>query len=326
MLIESKKYKGFYKSILIEELEGVYVSEDGIIINEKDDYCFLPKVGYHQYNVIYYCGSHTVHRLVCKVFHYQSYASDKIINHKDGDKFNNHKDNVEWCTYQENSLHAYQSGLRSDNIIIYVKDLRNKETKQFYSLWEASRQIEINAGIISRYLNTDRSLPLRHFFSVWTNELKEIPYSDEQLNQIRKGLPKTVVVEIKDDKQFYVFDSATYAAEYYNVNPGTFRLWINDGRFHDKIKAWYIHDYKENKDKLKNAKTFERHEAINKLRKMPNKPPIPVEITNTLTEEVKIYPSTQVFADEVGVKKNTIQKRAWVTKGFWNHYHLKYLK
>jgi len=33
------------------------------------------------------------------------------INHKDGNKLNNSLDNLEWCTVQENTIHAYKHGL-----------------------------------------------------------------------------------------------------------------------------------------------------------------------------------------------------------------------
>lgn len=33
------------------------------------------------------------------------------INHKDGNPKNNSLDNLEWCTYSENTIHAYKTGL-----------------------------------------------------------------------------------------------------------------------------------------------------------------------------------------------------------------------
>jgi len=52
-----------------------------------------------------------VHRLVAEVFVSGRTADRRIINHRDGNKTNNNWWNLEWCTYSENALHAYDLGL-----------------------------------------------------------------------------------------------------------------------------------------------------------------------------------------------------------------------
>jgi len=53
-----------------------------------------------------------VHRLVAEVFLTQSVTGKPLcVNHKDGNKRNNRLENLEWVTYQENSLHAVRLGL-----------------------------------------------------------------------------------------------------------------------------------------------------------------------------------------------------------------------
>lgn len=51
-----------------------------------------------------------IHRLVAEAF-IPNPLNLPQINHKDGNPLNNHKDNLEWCTYAQNTQHAYDTGL-----------------------------------------------------------------------------------------------------------------------------------------------------------------------------------------------------------------------
>ena len=51
-----------------------------------------------------------LHRLLAE--HFIDNPNDlPQINHKDGNKLNNNINNLEWCTVQENTIHAYKNGL-----------------------------------------------------------------------------------------------------------------------------------------------------------------------------------------------------------------------
>lgn len=66
----------------------------------------------------------TAHRLVATAF-VPNVDNKPYINHKDGDKLNNHYSNLEWCTAQENTQHAYDNGLAKSVIYKFTKRLED---------------------------------------------------------------------------------------------------------------------------------------------------------------------------------------------------------
>lgn len=90
------------------------VNIDGsVIINPKTGYKLKPTeapTGYLKIGT-YICRSGSVHTLVYEAFHQTIVPKGMQLNHIDGNKHNNHADNLEMVSPQDNTIHAYKTGL-----------------------------------------------------------------------------------------------------------------------------------------------------------------------------------------------------------------------
>ncbi len=78
-----------------------------------------------------------VHRAVAETF-LDNPCNYPVINHKDGNKLNNNFNNLEWCTHQQNTEHAFSNGLMSNNTA-KRKVVRLCDMLEFDSITEAGR-------------------------------------------------------------------------------------------------------------------------------------------------------------------------------------------
>ena len=105
-----------------------------------------------------------VHRLVMENFTNEPF--NETVNHKDGVKTNNDITNLEWCTYQENTLHAYSVGLMTPRVPIQGERCGKKNhsgskpvvqytvkgdlVKEYPSMRQAQRETGIHTSSIGK--------------------------------------------------------------------------------------------------------------------------------------------------------------------------------
>lgn len=100
-------------------------------------------------------GSHKtflVSRLVASAFVTNPFGKP-CINHLDGNPLNNKPSNLEWCTYKENQIHAFKTGLNKIPKQIFLISSFSHKRQGFYSMAEASRWLHTNPGYISGLLS-----------------------------------------------------------------------------------------------------------------------------------------------------------------------------
>lgn len=88
-----------------------------------------------------------VHRLVAFSF-IPAVKGKECINHIDGNPKNNNVENLEWCTYKENTNHAFENGLNTSNMAVKLTNHLGIEY-EFISMTRASKFLGRCHGYVS---------------------------------------------------------------------------------------------------------------------------------------------------------------------------------
>jgi hypothetical protein len=311
--IPSKEYPGYYKNLKY----GLLVSKEGKVkdLQSGED------IEYNVYPDKYSYISHlAVHRLMAETFLIcPGNTEDYHVNHDDGVKTNNHLDNIEWCTRSENSIHAYETGLRPDNKPLKVKDLETGEVTHHYSLQEAARFLNVNGSVIYNYLKGSRNTPFRLKWVI-TNENEVFPpLTKDDVGKLPKGVGNQYIgIDIESGKG-YIFFGLRSMSKYLHVAPITIQCKFLET---DPVV-------------IKGIKIMLKHEFIGDYSEFvyvgfpktgrPVRKPVPIQVHNTKTKETVDWPSCQAFAAYLGIKKNTLQKNLLVNNGVFYNYVIRYL-
>lgn len=168
-----KGYEGLYKISNLGNIKSCnkswigynYQSKSNILIKMKGKKLrpSCSKCGYKQIILSKnnFSKLKLIHRLVAEAF-IPNPENKPCVNHKDGNKTNNCVSNLEWCTYKENSIHAFKTGLSTSYLKgKYGKDHNlSKSVKQYdlngnlIKIWDcisdASRKLHIDNGRITK--------------------------------------------------------------------------------------------------------------------------------------------------------------------------------
>ena len=91
-----------------------------------------------------------VHILIA--LHFLKGKPKETVNHKDGIKTNNYVYNLEWATYEENNIHAHQTGLMNPvkGINVHCAKLNGdkvREIRQLLNIGVSQREVAFMMGV-----------------------------------------------------------------------------------------------------------------------------------------------------------------------------------
>lgn len=135
----------------IEGYEGLYsVTENGEVLSHINNKFLKPQHNGNGYMCVYLSNNkvqtkHFIHRLVAKAF-IKNPKNKRTINHINGNKKDNRVKNLEWLSYSENHIHAYDISLKSlsrklneqQASDIFLSSEKNKLLAQKYKVSETT--------------------------------------------------------------------------------------------------------------------------------------------------------------------------------------------
>lgn len=138
------------------------ISEDGDVINYQSRNLlakYTDEAGYLMFGITPDVGKRTIagqHRLLALAFlKYDARVCRLDVNHVDGNKSNNCLKNLEWANRKRNCDHAYSTGLRTDNCKVLVRNSFTGFVREYYSLEEAARQLDLDGETIRIRVESD---------------------------------------------------------------------------------------------------------------------------------------------------------------------------
>lgn len=143
------------------------ISNTGLVRNKQTGLILKCPIDKHRGYRYFTCHGKTkkVHKLVAELF-IPNPNNLPQINHKDGNKTNNNVDNLEWCTNQENQIHARNHGLTAtgqkcsfskltQDQVDFIRLNFAQESPQ-YNTVQLAEMFGVNRTTISRIKNNNR--------------------------------------------------------------------------------------------------------------------------------------------------------------------------
>lgn len=245
-----------------------------------------------------------VHDLVCRAFHGPPPSEGHEVNHKDGNKHHNLPDNVEWMTRSENLTHAYENGLRKDNVPILVTDVRTGEVERFATMASLARYLRVSPGKVGSIVATHRHLPYLDLYTF------EKDYSDRQVTGW--SWVRDIVAYDYVERAVILASDAGQMEWLTGVKRQTITWHLRESTDRNAMVSGYVFRYRDEYESMDDLPAYSVKEAKESRKAYVNKTsPRPkrygVRAKNYLDGTVTEYATFKEAAEDLGISKGTIR-------------------
>lgn len=250
-----------------------------------------------------------LHRVMALAFLPRTSDKQNTVNHKNGIKSDCSVDNLEWISYSENNIHAYEFDLRTDKVKVFVRNVETGVVNEYFSYGDCARKFGIKSSTINWYFKKEnRNKLFRGFyqFSLVPDEWPNINFRD--IGNFPLGTQVPWLINTKTE--VILVDNYKLLKQYLNENN------IN------VVSYKRINDYYE-----LNSLKWDRHIEF-QCKMNPNsegRKPLPIKVTNKVTLEVERFKSLLSFCKRYGYKKSTVQKSVYL-KGYYKDFIIEYIR
>lgn len=145
---------GKYKSL--DGFDMYQICGDGYVVNRYTGHIMYgnkKKTGYYEVTLVDDNGEKNyflLHRLIAAAFLGMPEDGEEV-NHINGDKADNRVVNLEWVTHADNLRHAFDTGLRKNDVspkAVIATNMDTGEQVEFESIYRASKFLGISQGNI----------------------------------------------------------------------------------------------------------------------------------------------------------------------------------
>lgn len=227
--------------------------EHGVIINHatnlKRHNQISPYPSVYIYNPERTCYKYVfVHRLVALAWIANlDYEYRPVVNHKDGNKLNCRASNLEWVTFQENSIHAVNFGLRTDNFACKVRDCKTGIVREFASIAQASQFMGLKQVFRVKSFYDVKGRLLSDRYEIKLKDDKTPWFYENRTEKVKLGRYCIIVTDAQGSVEEF-FDTRDFKEKYQLWNIAKVTEMLNAAKQHYPGYKFELHDYYHSED------------------------------------------------------------------------------